>query len=152
MRKAVQFCLFHHVQILQWILHLIDKLKSSSIQPSDNVNTFRKLTGLLKEVPIRRRWDQGGSEENGNETWAGANGDGGNFVELVQSILLHLDTPTDKRTISALECTRQLAMTQSGLFKFFERKSNDKGMTVESLLTEKLLELRSNENPTVERI
>jgi hypothetical protein len=131
---------------------LIDKLKSSSIQPSDNVNTFRKLTGLLKEVPIRRRWDQGGSEENGNETWAGANGDGGNFVELVQSILLHLDTPTDKRTISALECTRQLAVTQSGLFKFFERKSNDKGMTVESLLTEKLLELRSNENPTVERI
>ncbi|KAG1158767.1 hypothetical protein G6F37_005496 [Rhizopus arrhizus] len=128
---------------------LIDKLKSSSIQPSDNVNTFRKLTGLLKEVPIRRRWDQGGSEENGNETWAGANGDGGNFVELVQSILLHLDTPTDKRTISALECTRQLAVTQSGLFKFFERKSNDKGMTVESLLTEKLLELRSNENPTI---
>lgn len=31
MRKAVQFCLFHHVQILQWILHLIE------IQHMDNL-------------------------------------------------------------------------------------------------------------------
>ncbi|CEG73667.1 hypothetical protein RMATCC62417_09001 [Rhizopus microsporus] len=128
---------------------LIDKLKSLSNNMSDNINTFRKLTRLLKEVPIRRRWDQGGNEETGNETWAGGNGDGGNFVELVQSILLHLEQPPSRCMTSALECIRQLAMTQSGLFKFYERKSNSKGMTLESQLMEKLLELRSDENPTI---
>ncbi|RCI04236.1 suppressor of tub2 mutation [Rhizopus stolonifer] len=128
---------------------LIDKLKLLSTNTADNVSTFRKLTRLLKEVPIKRRWDQGGSEENGNETWAGGQGDGGNFVELVQGIMLHLNQPTSKSTVSALECIRQLAITQSGLFKVFERKSNDKGMTVESMLTERLLELKANENHTI---
>ncbi|KAG1350010.1 hypothetical protein G6F62_003403 [Rhizopus arrhizus] len=124
---------------------LIDKLKPIS----EDVSTFSKLTRLFKEVPIRRRWDQGGSEENGSETWAGGNGDGGNFVELVQSILVYLEQPVNKCTLSALECVCQLAASQSGLFKYFERKSNDKGMTLESQLIERLLELRSNENPSI---
>ncbi|KAI9244500.1 clasp N terminal-domain-containing protein [Sporodiniella umbellata] len=128
---------------------LVDKLKSLSSNTADNVNCFKKLTRLLKEVPIRRRWDQGGSEESGNETWSGGQGDGGNFVEVVQAILLYLNQPVGKHTVSALECTRQLAITQSGLFKVFERKSNEQGMTVESLLSEKLLELKSNQNNTI---
>lgn len=126
---------------------LIDKLKPIS----EDVSTFNKLARLFKEVPIRRRWDQGGSEENGSETWAGGNGDGGNFVELVQGILVYLEQPVNKCTLSALECVCQLAASQSGLFKYFERKSNDKGMTLESQLIERLLELRANENPSVKK-
>lgn len=127
---------------------LIDKLKQSS---SDHHNTFRKLIRLFKDVPIRRRWDQGGIEESGSETWAGSNGDAGNFVELVQSILYYLDNcDNDERYLTvALECIRQLAVTQVGLFRFYETKVDKKGMTLESQLMEKLLQIRSNENPTV---
>jgi hypothetical protein len=124
---------------------LIDKLKSSS----DHQATFRKLTRLLKEVPIRRRWDQGGIEESGSETWAGAQGDAGNFVETVQAILPFL-TDT-KSVLVALECLRQLAVTQAGLFRYYERKVDERGMTLESQLMEKLLEIRSNESPTVKQ-
>lgn len=124
---------------------LIDKLKTSSV---DHQNTFRKLSRLFKDVPIRRRWDQGGIEENGSETWAGAQGDAGNFVETVQAILPHL-VDNDKHILSALECVRQLAITQAGLFRFYERKVDDQGRTLESQLMEKLLLIRSNENPTV---
>lgn len=127
---------------------LIDKLKLSS---SDHHQTFRKLIRLCKEVPIRRRWDQGGIEENGSETWAGAQGDAGNFVELVQAIIYFLNHNDDneKYLNVCLECIRQLAVTQAGLFRFYERKVDDKGMTLESQLMEKLLLIRSNENPTV---
>ncbi|CAO3698068.1 unnamed protein product [Rhizopus stolonifer] len=125
---------------------LIDKLKPLSV---DNVSTLSKLTRLLKEMPIRRRWDQGGSEEIGSETWAGGNGDGGNFVELVQSLLPYLDQPVNKWTLAALDCTCHLAAAQSGLLKFFERKSNDRGMTLESQLIERLLELKSHPHPSV---
>ncbi|CEP12161.1 hypothetical protein [Parasitella parasitica] len=109
-----------------------------------NADTFRKLTRLFKEVPIRRRWDQGGIEESGSETWAGAQGDAGNFVEVVQAILPHLNNNT-----VALECIRQLAVTQTGLFRYFERKLDDQGRSLESQLMEKLLEIRCNDNPTI---
>jgi hypothetical protein len=122
---------------------LIDKLKS----PSDHQATFRKLTRLIKEVPIRRRWDQGGIEESGSETWAGAQGDAGNFVETVQAILPFLSNT--KSVLVALECLRQLAVTQAGLFRYYERKVDERGMTLESQLMEKLLEIRSNDSPTV---
>lgn len=140
------------------LYNLIDKLKSNT--GADHYNTFKKLIKLAKEVPIRRRWDQGGIEESGSETWAGANpADAGNFVELVQAILFYLDQQQQQQGEEqdaatrclpvALECTRQLAMTQVGLFRFYERKVDDKGMTLESQLLEKLLSIRSNENPTV---
>ncbi|RCI02771.1 hypothetical protein CU098_011962 [Rhizopus stolonifer] len=123
---------------------LIDKLKTS---PSDHQTTFRKMTRLFKEVPIRRRWDQGGIEENGSETWAGAQGDAGNFVEVVQTVLPYLD---DKKSVLAsIECMRQLAVTQAGLFRFFERKVDEKGRTLESQLLEKLLLIRSSDHPTI---
>lgn len=126
---------------------LIDKLK----QPSpDYHQTFRKLIRLFKEVPVRRRWDQGGIEENGSETWAGSNGDAGNFVELVQSILYFLQHDQSERYLTVtLECIRQLAVNQVGLFRFYERKVDVNGQTLESQLMEKLLQIRSNENPTV---
>lgn len=126
---------------------LIDKLNSatsSSTTTTTNADTFRKLTRLFKEVPIRRRWDQGGIEENGSETWAGAQGDAGNFVETVQAILPQLDNNT-----VALECIRQLAVTQTGLFRYYERKLDDQGKSLESQLMEKLLDIRCNDNPTV---
>lgn len=127
---------------------LIDKLKLKS--SSDHQGTFRKLTRLVKEVPIRRRWDQGGIDESGSETWAGAQGDAGNFVETVQVILpLLSDT---KLVLVALECLRQLAVTQAGLFRYYERKVDERGMTLESQLMEKLLEIRSNDSPTVRLI
>lgn len=127
---------------------LIDKLKLSA---SDPHQTFRKLIRLCKEVPIRRRWDQGGIEESGSETWAGAKGDAGNFVELVQAIIFFLDHEqnNEKYLAVSLECIRQLAVTQAGLFRFYERKVNTKGMTLESQLMERLLLIRSNENPTI---
>ncbi|CAO3625336.1 unnamed protein product [Mucor hiemalis] len=127
---------------------LIDKLK---LPASDPHQTFRKLIRLCKEVPIRRRWDQGGIDESGSETWAGAKGDAGNFVELVQAIIFFLDLEknNEKYLAVSLECIRQLAVTQAGLFRFYERKVNDKGMTLESQLMERLLLIRSNENPTI---
>ena len=130
---------------------LIDKLKSSS---SDHHQTFRKLIRLFKEVPIRRRWDQGGIEENGSETWAGAQGDAGNFVELIQTIIGFLDDNNldEKYLAISLECIRQLAVTQAGLFRYYERKVNENGMTLESQLMERLLQIRSNENPTVKML
>lgn len=122
---------------------LIDKLNSAT-STSTNADTFRKLTRLFKEVPIRRRWDQGGIEETGSETWAGALGDAGNFVETVKATLPHLDNNT-----VALECIRQLAVTQTGLFRYYERKLDDQGKSLESQLMEKLLDIRCNDNPTV---
>ncbi|KAF1807513.1 clasp N terminal-domain-containing protein [Mucor lusitanicus] len=127
---------------------LIDKLNSATLVPpattTAHADTFRKLTRLFKEVPIRRRWDQGGIEETGSETWAGALGDAGNFVETVQAILPHLDN-----NIVALECIRQLAVTQTGLFRYYERKLDDQGKSLESQLMEKLLDIRCNDNPTI---
>ncbi|EPB92703.1 hypothetical protein HMPREF1544_00432 [Mucor circinelloides 1006PhL] len=129
---------------------LIDKLNSATSSSTTttttttNADTFRKLTRLFKEVPIRRRWDQGGIEESGSETWAGAQGDAGNFVETVQAILPQLDN-----NIVALECIRQLAVTQTGLFRYYERKLDDQGKSLESQLMEKLLDIRCNDNPTI---
>jgi hypothetical protein len=123
----------------------IDKLNTTTA----DVATFRKLTRLFKEVPIRRRWDQGGCEEDGSETWAGASQDGGNFVETIQAILIYLEQPPSKLTVAVLECIRQLAVTQTGLFRFYERKADEKGMSLEARIMEQLLLIRSNENPTV---
>ncbi|KAI9279561.1 clasp N terminal-domain-containing protein [Sporodiniella umbellata] len=124
---------------------LIDQLKAKEqIHP-----TFHKLTRLLRDTPIRRRWDQGGSEETGSDTWAGALADGGNFVELVQTLLPYLQSPIEPWTLPALECTCQMAIAQSGLLKFFERKSNRYGSTLESQLIERLLELRSHTQPSI---
>ncbi|OBZ80341.1 hypothetical protein A0J61_11610, partial [Choanephora cucurbitarum] len=127
---------------------LIDKLKSpaSSIE---HQNTFRKMTRLFKEVPIRRIWNQGGIEESGSETWAGAQNDAGNFVETIQAVLPFLDGDNEKSSLTAIECIRQLAVTQAGLFRFFERKVDEQGRTLESQLLEKLLKMRSSRNPTI---
>ncbi|KAI8975170.1 clasp N terminal-domain-containing protein [Mycotypha africana] len=147
--------------------------------------TLRKLTRLFREVPIRRRWDQGGLEEVGSETWAGGlQGEASNFVEVIQTILLflneephpqpqepltnshkedvdHEESPVlagvdetlrqrqQKIILVALESVRQLAVTQAGLFRFYERKVDNEGKTLESQLMEKLLHIRSSENPTV---
>ncbi|KAI8996900.1 clasp N terminal-domain-containing protein [Pilobolus umbonatus] len=131
-----------HVKDKTAVLYsLLDKLNQA------DVSVYRKLIRLFKEVPIRRRWDQGGSEESGGGTWAGGNGDGSNFVETIQLLIFHLDKT--KHTIPLLECIRQLAVTQPGLFRFYERKLDRKGRTLESQLMEKLLEIRSSDNPTV---
>ncbi|KAI8366943.1 clasp N terminal-domain-containing protein [Choanephora cucurbitarum] len=128
---------------------LIDKLKSPA-SSVEHQNTFRKMTRLFKEVPIRRIWNQGGIEESGSETWAGAQNDAGNFVETVQAVLPFLDGDNEKSSLTAIECIRQLAVTQAGLFRFFERKVDDEeGRTLESQLLEKLLKMRSSRNPTI---
>ncbi|KAF7730673.1 suppressor of tub2 mutation [Apophysomyces ossiformis] len=124
---------------------LVDKMNAMA---ADN-NTFRKMIRLCKEAPVLKRWDQGGSEDPGSELWAGGNSDGGNFVEVVQSTLLYLSPSGNAHTAAALELVQQLSNTQAGLFRFYERKVDERSMSLEALLTERLLEMRSNDDPTI---
>ena len=48
-----------------------------------------------------------------------------------------------------MECIRQLAVTQTGLFRYYERKLDERGKSLESQLMETLLDIRCNDNPTV---
>ncbi|KAI7899135.1 uncharacterized protein BX663DRAFT_522413 [Cokeromyces recurvatus] len=106
------------------------------------------MNRIFREVPIRRRWDQGGAEEIGGETWAGdSRKDAGNFVETVQVILPYIGQ--ERVTVLALECIRQLAVTQAGLFRFYERQVNEDGASLESRLLEKLLKVRISSNSTI---
>ncbi|KAI8136876.1 clasp N terminal-domain-containing protein [Fennellomyces sp. T-0311] len=128
------------------IYALVDKLKSNS---ADNA-AFRKLARIAREASIIQPWDQGGSNEASSELWAGANQDGGNFVELIQGVLLYLDLSNNSVSISVvLELVRQLAVTQTGLFKYYERKVDDQGMSLEARLIERLLLVRADNDPTV---
>lgn len=120
----------------------VDKLKSMT---ADN-GTFRKLARLAKEAALTHTWDQGGAEEG--EVWAGAENDGGNFVELVQGTVLYLDV-SNPCAASAIELVRQLSITQAGLFAFYERKVDEHGMTLEARLIERLLAVRASEDMTV---
>ncbi|KAI9477955.1 MAG: clasp N terminal-domain-containing protein [Benjaminiella poitrasii] len=121
----------------------------------DPINVFRKMNRLFREVPIRRRWDQGGAEEVGSETWVGGGrsmNDAGNFVELVQrAILPYLNGKMEEErvTVLGLECLRQLAVTQAGLFRFYERQVDESGASLESKILEPLLEIRSSMNSTL---
>ncbi|KAI8384234.1 clasp N terminal-domain-containing protein [Radiomyces spectabilis] len=123
---------------------LVDKLKSME---ADSM-TFRKLMRLSRETPILKRWDMGGSEENGNDAWAGADHNGGNFVELVQVITAYVGQD-HASVLPGLELIQQLAVAQTGLFRFYEKKVNSQGMSLEAQLVQRLLELRSNDNPTI---
>ncbi|KAI7883956.1 hypothetical protein K492DRAFT_205010 [Lichtheimia hyalospora FSU 10163] len=130
---------------------MVDKLKSAS---ADN-GTFRKLVRLAREASIIQPWDQGGANEAYSEVWAGADNNGGNFVELMQGILIYLGAGNDhgcNKTVSmitVLDLIRQLLVTQVGLFKYYERKVDAQGMSLEARLTERLLVVRANDDPSV---
>ncbi|KAI9310814.1 clasp N terminal-domain-containing protein [Dichotomocladium elegans] len=125
---------------------LVDKLVSG---PADNA-TFRKLVRLAREASIIQPWDQGGSNEAYSELWAGSENNGGNFVELIQAMYLYLVTDKPAAiTLAALELVRQLLVTQVGLFKYYERKVDDHGMSIEAHLVEHLLEVRALEDASI---
>ncbi|KAI9300723.1 clasp N terminal-domain-containing protein [Cunninghamella echinulata] len=135
-------------------------LSSTSSLTSFYAPTFRKLMRLCKETPIQKKWDQGGNEEEpGNEVWASANKDGGNFVELIQILLnqflnmkQQLNGDNDDHIsilLLALDLVKQLALTQTGLLRFYEMKLDSLGRSLESRLIEYLLEKRSHPDPMV---
>ncbi|KAI9498131.1 clasp N terminal-domain-containing protein [Zychaea mexicana] len=128
----------------------LDKVKSMT---ADNA-AFRKLARISREASIIQPWDQGGANEASSELWAGANQDGGNFVEVVQGVLLYLDPGNNGngKLVSmptVLELVRQLAVTQTGLFKYYERKVDQEGMTLEARLVERLLAVRASNEATI---
>lgn len=147
----------------------MDKLKqlptSSSSLTSYYATTFRKLMKLSKDTPIQKKWDQGGNEEEpGNEVWASANKDGGNFVELIQILLDHFLTINHQQNdnnnndddqigilLLALDLVKQLALTQTGLLRYYEMKLDTLGRCLESRLIENLLEKRSHPDPMVRK-
>ena len=131
----------------------VDKLKSMTADSA----VFRKLARISREASIIQPWDQGGANEASSELWAGADQDGGNFVEVIQGVLVYLDPINNDngKLVSmpaVLELVRQLAVTQTGLFKHYERKVDQHGMTLEARLIECLLAVRASNDATVSRL
>ncbi|KAI9013380.1 clasp N terminal-domain-containing protein [Phycomyces nitens] len=123
---------------------LVDKMYSSNA----DYNTFRRLIRLARESPVLKSWDQGGATESGSDLWGGGLQDGGNFVEVIQGALAYLK-PTSGLVLGAMELVQQLAATQSGLFRFYERKKDVRGMTLEGRLARQLLLIRASQDTTM---
>ncbi|ORX44434.1 hypothetical protein DM01DRAFT_1182139 [Hesseltinella vesiculosa] len=123
--------------------------KASEYHQKVHVPTVKKFMCFSKEAPVQKKWDQGGDDEPpGSVLWESGQKDGGNFVELMQCILDQFDH-CEPCWQSLLELSQQLVTEQSGLLRFYERRVNDKGKTLESQLIEQVLSKRASEDSTI---
>ncbi|KAI8072433.1 clasp N terminal-domain-containing protein [Gongronella butleri] len=124
------------------------QVKDASQHEHEHVSLIKKLMRLSKESPIQKRWDQGGADEQHADLWESGNKDGGNFVELMQTLLDQVAACKSCRYLQ-LELAQQLVTAQSGLLRYYERKLDEQGRSLESRLIEQAICRRADPDPTI---